>query len=333
MLEQAPSSIVTVLVVTWNGEHLLRPCLQSLRAQSFAHHVLVVDNASSDATTVLLAEEFDEMQRVRLDTNTGFAGAMAAALPLVKTPYLALLNNDAVADPGWLRALINDIDSDPGCAAVTSRILLAEDGRINNAGGALTSIATGYDRGYGEPNDSRFDEPVQVAALCGGAAALRTSAIAEVGGVPAEFFMYYEDTDLSWRLRRAGYSIRYCPAAVVSHLHSASSDKSSASFAYFNQRNQLLTVIRNAQASVVARSVTRFLAVTAVDCVAAGVARVRRRRVAVAHQRSPSRRLKVLAGVLAQLPAAIRCRRATAKLPISRRQFDQEWLGVESRPL
>jgi GT2 family glycosyltransferase len=203
-------------------------------------------------------------------------------------------------------------------------LLLAADGRINNAGGALTRWAAGYDRGFGEPDGPPFDAAAEVAAFCGGAALLRTAAVREVGGMPADFFLYYEDTDLSWRLRRAGYSIRYQPTAVVRHLHSATSDQSSASFAFYNQRNQLLTVLRNAPPELVVLVVLRFLLVTAVDAMRPG---------SRGHQHSARHRMRVLRDVLRLLPGALRARRANAKDPLSRRAFTRRWLGVPSRPI
>ena len=142
---------VTVVVVTWNGAHLLGPCLESLAAQTIPHRVLVVDNASTDDTTGLLAG-FPAVDVVRMDTNTGFAGGAQAGLDRVNTEFAAFLNNDATAEPGWLAALLAPLDDDATVAATTSRILLAADGRINNAGGAMTRWGAGYDRGYGEPD-------------------------------------------------------------------------------------------------------------------------------------------------------------------------------------
>ena len=335
MVAPTPSSAnpaITVVVVTWNAASLLSACLLSLQSQSEPHRVLVVDNASNDETLALLADRFPSVEVVRLATNTGFAGGLAAALPRITTPSLALLNNDAQARPGWLAALRRTLDSAPECAAVTSRILLAADGAVNNAGGALTRLGNGYDRGLNEPDGPPYDEAVEVAALCGGAALLRTEAVRAVGGVPAEFFLYYEDTDLSWRLRRAGFTIRYCPEAIVDHLHSASSDQRSAAFAYYNQRNQLLTVVRNGPARLVLACFARFLLVTLLD---AGRAVVPSRRAAAkpSYQRQPAHRLRAFAGALALLPAALRARRANADLPVSRSEFARTWLGVDSRPL
>jgi GT2 family glycosyltransferase len=309
---------VTVVVVTWNGAHLLRPCLDSLRAQTLPHDVLVVDNASTDATAELLATGYPEARVIRMGSNTGFAGGAQAGLDAVATEYAAFLNNDAVADPAWLEALVSALDADPSLAAVTSRMLLAGDGRVNNAGGALTRWGVGYDRGYGRPDGPPYDQSVDVAAFCGGAAAVRADDARRVGGFDATFFLYYEDTDLSWRLGTAGRRIRYVPDAVVHHQHSATADQTSAAFAFYNQRNQLLMLVRNAPASLVAAALLRFLAVTAIGL-------VRRR---YGHTDRLGHRLRVLSAVAGQLPRRLRERRQIGRTAVvSRRQFSRTWLG------
>lgn len=98
---------VTVLVVTWRARDLLRECLAALRGQTAAHRLLVVDNASADGTAELLAGTA-EATVLRLPRNLGFAGGVAAGLAAVDTPWLALLNDDAVPAPaaatrGWPR--------------------------------------------------------------------------------------------------------------------------------------------------------------------------------------------------------------------------------------
>src|SRR3954451_8069783 len=93
---------VTVVVVTWQGAHLLPACLDSLRRQTIPHAVVVVDNASTDGTTELLATRFPEVTVIQTGGNLGFAGGAQTGLEAARTPYDALLNNDAVAEPEWL---------------------------------------------------------------------------------------------------------------------------------------------------------------------------------------------------------------------------------------
>jgi hypothetical protein len=161
----------------------------------------------------------------------------------------------------------------------------------------------GADRGLRAPADA-FDEPDEVFGFSGGAAMLRTDALREVGGFPAPFFLYYEDTDTSWRLRRAGWSIRYEPTAVVHHRHSATADQTSATFAYWNERNRLLMHARNAPLGAAATVWARFVVTTG----SLVTRRLIRRSGAPAHQQRVGLRLRVLAGALRLLPWALRSR-------------------------
>ena len=202
-----------------------------------------------------------------LDRNTGFAGGVAAALDVVRSDYVALLNNDAAADPRWLEVSAALLDSKLDTAAVTSRLVLWDadrEGRaiLNNAGVALVAGGYGTDRGFGQPDGPPFDQRQEVFGFSGGACLLRRSAVEAIGGIAPEFFMYYEDADLSWRMRLAGYTIRYEPAATVRHRHGASSDLRSESFAYFTERNRLLMLLRCAPFGFAIRQVGRFVVTT-----------------------------------------------------------------------
>jgi len=303
----ATALVATVVVVTWEGAHLLPPCLDSLRGQTVAHRVVVVDNGSSDGTEHLLAERFPEVDVVQTGANLGFAGGVQAGLDAVRTPYAALLNNDAVADPGWLAALVAAAEAHPEAAAVTSRMLLQDTDPplLNNTGVVLT------DTDYGADRDLRADAGTRTVAdsvfgFSGGAALLRMEAVRAVGGFPVRFFLYYEDTDLSWRLRLAGWDIRYEPAAVVHHAHSATVDQTSDRFAFFNERNRLLMLTRCAPRGRVLRALLRFLLTTGSLAVKRGL----RRPVPDVPVFSPALRLRVLGSYARALPWAMRTRRA-----------------------
>jgi hypothetical protein len=320
-----PPAEVTVVVVTWQGAHLLPDCLGSLAAQTLAHEVLVVDNASTDGTAELLAAVYPDVRTQRLETNTGFAGGVAAALPNVHTPYLALLNNDAAADHQWLERSLAALGENPEVAAVTARMRYWDDpGRLNNAGVVLVRGGYGADRGLDQPDGPPFDEPIEVFGFSGGAAVLRVDAVRAVGGLPAEFFLYYEDTDLSWRLRLAGWRIRYEPAAIVAHRHAASSDRRSDLFAFYNERNRLLMLLRCAPGSFALGQLARFVLTT-------GSLTARRligQHVADAAVFRLSLRLRVLAAVLARMPTSLRRRAAISRIAtVSRAEILKTWIG------
>lgn len=297
---------VTVVVVTWQGGALLPACLESLRRQTAPHAVLVVDNGSTDGTEQLLAERFPEVTVVQTGANLGFAGGAQAGLDAVRTPYVALLNNDAVAEPGWLAALVGAADAHPDAAAVTSRMLLQDTDPplLNNTGVVLTDTDYGADRDLRAGAGTRT-EADSVFGFSGGAALLRLDAVRAVGGLPTRFFLYYEDTDLSWRLRLAGWDIRYEPTAVVHHAHSATVDQTSDRFAFFNERNRLLMLTRCAPAARVVRALLRFLLTTG----SLAVKRALRRSVPAAPVFAPALRLRVLGSYARALPWALRTRR------------------------
>ncbi|TFV87768.1 glycosyltransferase family 2 protein [Blastococcus sp. CT_GayMR16] len=260
---QEPGPGVTVVVVTWQGAHLLGPCLDSLARQTVPHDVLVVDNASTDETPDVLAR-YPQVQVVRTSRNLGFAGGAQLGLEAARTEFVALLNNDAWAEPTWLSALLTAAQAHPEAAAITSLLLLdgTDPPRVNNAGVDLLPTLYGADRAAGAaPED--VARPAEVFGFSGGAALLRRGPAREVGGFPERYFLYYEDTDLSWRLRLAGWTIRYEPTAVVHHRHAASSDVRSPLFAFHNERNRLLLLVRCAPALPAVRAWVRFCLTTA----------------------------------------------------------------------
>jgi GT2 family glycosyltransferase len=321
----SPTGLATVVVVAWNGAELIRPCLDALAAQVHTgpFDTWVIDNASSDDTAALVAQHPLAPRLVTLENNLGFAGAAELAVREAVTPFVVLLNQDARPEPGWLAALMAPLTApnSRGVGAVTSKVLLAGDGRagdgragegragdgrLNNTAVVVGRDGYGHDRGFGEPDDGRYDVAEDVFAFSGTAAAVRVVAAREVGSFDPSFFLYYEDTDLSWRMQLAGWRIRYEPGAVVSHLHAASSDIASASFAFHNERNRLLMLLKCAPAMLVAREVLRFAAITAL----LPGRRIVGVQIPPGHQFRTSVRLRVLGSFARQLPTTLAKRRA-----------------------
>jgi GT2 family glycosyltransferase len=125
---------------------------------------------------------------------------------------------------------------------------------INNVGSNLFAGGFGGDRGYLERDEGQYDEPVEVFAWCGGSVLLRPSYLQNVGRFDERFFLYYEDTDLSWRGRLLGWRYRYVPASVVRHEHAASSGEGSDLFRYFVERNRLMMLAKDAPERVAVRA-------------------------------------------------------------------------------
>jgi GT2 family glycosyltransferase len=378
-----------VVIVNYNGAHLLPACLAGLRRQDCppgTFDIVVVDNASVDGSVDLLARDYPDVRVIASPTNTGFAGGNNLALRSVRTPFVALLNTDAVPEPDWLRNLLAafrgaggdriaavtgkvvflprflrlrwrtsgfspgphdsrelgarihrvEVDgadvtenvlwerltygpegSGPGrfrwsrptgellvpipgaeslalsgavkitflaaaerdkpleiageAAAVTGTVgpspgelvLEVPEGTplvdvVNNVGGIVLRAGYGADRGFQEVDVGQYEQPVEVFTACGNGMAMRTAAGSEAGWFDDDFFLYYEDTDLSWRLRARGGSIWYQPSAVLRHVHSASSTEWSPLWMFHVDRNRLLMLTKDASAGLALRAVLRY---------------------------------------------------------------------------
>lgn len=241
----------TIVVVTWRGKGHVSACLDAVAAQTRPHRLLVIDNASDDGTAEVLAHHPSAPDVLRLPANVGYAGALAAVD--AETEFTAWLNDDAEPAPDWLAQLEDALDQRQEAAAAGSR-MVGLDGSVISLGVGLTASGHGVDL---------VSPDAPVFGFCGGAVLLRTSVLREVGGVPASFFCYYEDTDTAWRLRLAGHTIVSVPEAVVVHRHGASTRPGSRQFHLWNERNRLAMLIRCAPAGVAAREVARFAAITA----------------------------------------------------------------------
>jgi GT2 family glycosyltransferase len=197
---------------------------------------------------------------------------------------------------------------------------------VNNAGSIVLTNGYGADRGYQEVDAGQFDTREGVFALCGCAVALRTEAGRAAGWFDDDFFLYYEDTDLAWRLRAAGWGIDYEPRAVVRHVHAASSVEWSPRFVFHTDRNRLLMLTKNASTHLAAREVLRYpLSAASMALRTAAQAARTRTRPAL----GPTRiRLRVIASYVRLLPVMLRRRlqlRRTAK--VGRAELER-WLVV-----
>ncbi|HEV3232252.1 MAG TPA: glycosyltransferase family 2 protein [Candidatus Dormibacteraeota bacterium] len=261
-LDQDPrgAPAASVIVLNYNGAGVLPDCLAALAGQELAggFEVLVVDNGSGDGSAELVRRDFPGVRLVEAGRNLGFAAGNNLGMREARGPYLVLLNNDTRVRPGWLAALVAAADTDPRAGAVTAKILFAASGAIQNAGSLLLSDGSGADRGFEQVDTGQFDTPEEVFAGCGASLLLRRRALEATGGLDEDFFMYYEDTDLCWRLRLRGWRVLYEPRAVVDHLHAVTSGEWSEFFIFHVDRNRLLMILKNAPWGFVLRSFAGF---------------------------------------------------------------------------
>jgi GT2 family glycosyltransferase len=199
---------------------------------------------------------------------------------------------------------------------------------VNNVGSVFHAPGYGADRGYQEVDEGQYDTAEDVPMLCGAAVLLRTAALEQVGVFDDDFFMYYEDTDLSWRLRAAGWNVRYEPTAVVRHLHSASSVEWSPFFTFHVERNRLLTLTKDAPAGLATGQLLRFQVTTLSMARRALLQALReRRRPAL---RPLLLRLRVTGSYLRLLPRMLWRRRSISRsATTSRSALFARWMAPE----
>jgi GT2 family glycosyltransferase len=247
--EERPAA--SVIILNWNGRRFLDTCLTGVLAQELpgGYEVVLVDNASTDGSPDYVRTSFPRVRVVEAKGNLGFAGGNNLGFREARGRHLVLLNNDTGVRPGWLQALVSRADQDLGAGAVTSKLVFMDrPGVIQNAGSVVLTDGSGGDRGTGEEDHGQYEHAEEVFAACAGAALYRREALDDVGRFDETFFLYYEDTDLSWRMRLRGWRILYEPGAVVEHVHSGSSGEWSPLFIFHVDRNRLFMILKNARA-------------------------------------------------------------------------------------
>ena len=237
---------VSVVIVTLDRGDLLRHCLASVLAQDYAaREIVVVDNGSTEDIRGLLQREFPAVRCLRLDRNCGFAGGNNVGIRAATGQCIALLNNDAVAEPGWLRAMVQVAATAPDIGAVGSVVIDGNrPGRLDSFGVGITLDGMSRQVGRGAPVPS-LDGPREVLAVSGCACMFRADALRETGLFDERFFAYCEDTDLSLRLWRAGWRIAVAPEARVTHFYSQTSGAFSLRKVYLVERNHAWVATKN----------------------------------------------------------------------------------------
>jgi GT2 family glycosyltransferase len=217
----------SVVIPVYNQAALTRQCLEALVASPpvvAELEIVVVDDASSDSTSRVLAEYEGRVRVVRNERNLGFAGACNNGAANASGEWLAFLNNDTVPQPGWLDALLRYSSGHAGIGVVGAKLLFP-NGRIQHAGVVFAKnkaphhIYAGFRADHPAVDKSRAFQVVTAAC-----ALIRRELFEDAGAFDTAFVNGYEDVDLCLRLRRLGYEIHYCHESVVSHLESATRD-------------------------------------------------------------------------------------------------------------
>jgi GT2 family glycosyltransferase len=253
-VEQARDrSKVSIIVLNWNGKRFLADCLEALRGQTHVNReIILVDNGSTDLSVQFVKESFPDVKIVELSENVGFSGGNLEGLKVAGGEFTALVNNDARVDKEWLERLIQPMVEDSKIGVCASKLILEGTRTINSAGGRITTAGVGFDRGFGE-SDELYNIAEFVFGACAAAVLYRRKMLEEIGFFDEDFFLYGEDTDLSFRAQLAGWKCMYVPTAVVYHKGHATAGRYSDLHVYHHTRNQEFVWLKNMPAKLMIR--------------------------------------------------------------------------------
>lgn len=240
---------VSIIIVTWNSVKYIYNCLEKLTTQTFQDfEVILVDNGSEDGTLDGLQEKHPAVNLLihKLSSNLGFTAANNIGARLARGKWLALLNADAFPEPDWLEKLLRTTEQNPEYSFFSSRqIQLNAPQLLDGAGDIYHISGLAWRNGYRLSSKAHGHEQKEVFSPCAAAALYSREAFLNVGGFDEDYFSYFEDVDLGFRLRLSGAKCLYVPEAVVHHVGSASTGKRSDFSVYYGYRNMIWTFVKN----------------------------------------------------------------------------------------
>ncbi|MBI1748706.1 MAG: glycosyltransferase family 2 protein [Acidobacteria bacterium] len=239
--------MVSIIIVNWNGGKYLEAAVSSALQQTYTPlEVLVVDNGSTDDSLSILNVKFGVRITVLSQTkNHGFSEGVNIGLRSARGQYIALLNNDAFADPNWISAMAHAMTYHPRVGMCACKVLFYYSPTvIDKVGHLMYPDGLNVGRGLGEQDNGQYDQTEEALFPDGSAALYRREVFEEAGLFDAQFFAYGDDADFGMRARWLGWDCRYVPTAVVHHVHSATFGRYSPQKAFLVERNRLWLAVK-----------------------------------------------------------------------------------------
>ena len=245
---------VAVVILNWNGKHLLEKFLPSVIASEYDNlRIVVADNASTDDSISFLKQNYPDVTRLRSNTNEGFSKGYNTALKRVAADYYILLNSDVEVNPYWITPVILLMESDEKIAACQPKILSFQDRKLfeyaGACGGWIDILGYPFTRGRifdnCEADHGQYDTPAQIFWATGAALFVKSKIFHEVNGFDEYFFAHQEEIDLCWRMQRAGYTIYVEPKSKVYHVGGGTLPMGGRKKVYLNFRNNLIMMTKN----------------------------------------------------------------------------------------
>ncbi|GAB4279001.1 MAG: hypothetical protein Kow0080_31020 [Candidatus Promineifilaceae bacterium] len=240
---------VTILILNYNSMRHLPDNLASLAQLNYPPdkiEILLADNASTDDSLSWVQTNYPHVRIIQNGRNLGFAAGNNAGIKAATHEWVAILNPDTRVHPDWLRELVRPVLQDPAITAVAAKMLTWDGTAIDFADAALNFMGWGNQPGLGSTQLDAFNTPKPLLFACGGAMLIHRDTFLQLGGFDPDYFAYFEDVDLGWRLALAGHTTQFAPNAIVYHRHHGSWEGVAAAKKWLlSERNTLATIIKN----------------------------------------------------------------------------------------
>ena len=244
---------IAVVILNWNGVHLLEQFLPSIVKHSPEATVYLADNDSTDDSISFVLANFPSVKMVKNDSNLGFAGGYNEALKNIDAEIYALVNSDIEVTENWLQPIIKTFENEPRTAIIQPKILDFKRKEYfeyaGAAGGFIDKYGYPYCRGRIfntlEKDSRQYDDNREIFWASGACFFIRSSVYKELQGFDADFFAHQEEIDLCWRAFNKQYKIKYISESVVFHVGGATLQQGNPKKTYLNFRNSLLMLTKN----------------------------------------------------------------------------------------
>lgn len=239
--------LISVVIVNWNSSHYLDRCISSLKGQSYPNfEVIVVDNGSTDDSVSLIKDKYGDFARlICLKKNLGFGKGINIGINASQGEFIAILNNDAEADPHWLKELLKGFRMHKNVGMCASKILLYNRRNvIDKVGHLIYKDGLNKGRGAMEEDLGQYNSIEEVFSADGCAAMYKKAMLEEIGLFDEDFFAYGEDAEIGMRGRMFGWKCIYMPTAIVYHIHSGTYGIYSPLKVFLVERNRLWLAIK-----------------------------------------------------------------------------------------
>jgi GT2 family glycosyltransferase len=253
---------LSAIVIAFGKESLLDECLQSLdtalaRVDGETELIVVLNQLSALGRKQVLRSVRTPVL-LESGRNLGFAGGVTAGLTLARGEWIALVNDDCVAEAEALSELLAAGSTSDAVGSVAARILFADTSTINSAGIEIDELGIAYERLVGRPVNMSETHVVDVFGASATAGLYRRAMLEALGGFDESFFAYLEDADVAWRARMTGWSSVYAPRATFVHHHSSTLGHGSSQKHYLVGRNRIRMLAKNATPAHIRRYAIRM---------------------------------------------------------------------------